>query len=237
MWCRGNKKENAKKTLGNSNSTGMYSIEAAMKEESGANKNEASLSMSGKKTMDSEYMSKDSMEKITSDDKDLKVLCSDNERKRDCDSSERTNTVQQKNVPPYKKVHSEMSDKNANLDMPLDLVDEGWICSKLSPIRSDSIFAFPSGKLNTDFSALSHLWEERGHGSKSCRIRWEYWNSLEMSTFGGDIIPHTLTWKHPLEGKKERMKESIEDLALLFTPSKTERRRRGRVSYRMIESG
>ena len=58
-----------------------------------------------------------------------------------------------------------------------------------------------------------------------------------MSTFGGDIIPHTLTWKHPLEGKKERMKESIEDLALLFTPSKTERRRRGRVPYRMIESG
>ena len=29
VWCRGNKKENAKKTLGNSNSTGMYSIEAA----------------------------------------------------------------------------------------------------------------------------------------------------------------------------------------------------------------
>ena len=99
MWCRGNKKENAKKTLGNSNSTGMDSFEAAVKEESCANKNEASLSMSGKKTMDSEYMSEDSMEKIVSDDKeDLKVLCSDNERKRECDSSERTNTVQQRNV-------------------------------------------------------------------------------------------------------------------------------------------
>ena len=86
MWCRGNKKENAKKTLGNSNSTGMYSIEVAVKEESCANKNEASLSMSGKKTMDSEYMSEDSMEKIVSDDKeDLKVLCGDRERKRDCD--------------------------------------------------------------------------------------------------------------------------------------------------------
>ena len=34
-----------------------------------------------------------------------------------------------------------------------------------------------------------------------------------------------------------RRKESIEDLALLFTPAKTERRRRGRVRYRMIESG
>ena len=42
VWWRGNKKENAKKTLGNSNSTGMYSIEAAVKEESCANKNEAS---------------------------------------------------------------------------------------------------------------------------------------------------------------------------------------------------
>ena len=37
--------------------------------------------------------------------------------------------------------------------------------------------------------------------------------------------------------RKEGEKESIEDLALLFTPAKTERRRRGRVSYRMIESG
>ena len=195
------------------------SSEAAVKEESCANKNEASLSMNVKKTMDSEYMSEYSMEKIVSDDKeDLKVLCSDNERKRECDSLERTNTVQQKNVrtntvqqknvPPYKKVHSEMWDKNANLDIPLDLVDEGWICSKLSPIRSDSIFAFPSGKLNTDLCALSYLREERGHGSKSCRMRWEYWNSLEMSTFGGDMVP-----------------------------SKTERRRRGTVPYRMIESG
>ena len=33
--------------------------------------------------------------------------------------------------------------------------------------------------------------------------------------------------------RKERKKESIEDLALLFTPSKTERRRRGRVPYRI----
>ena len=165
LWWRGNKKENAKKTLGNSNSTGILSFEAAVKEESCANKNEASLSMSVKKTMDSEYMSEDSMEKIVSDDKeDLKVLCSDNERKRECDSSERTNTVQQKNVPPYKKVHSEMSDKNANLDTPLDLVDEGSICSKLSPIRSDSIFVFPSGKLNTDLCAMSYLMEDRGNG-------------------------------------------------------------------------
>ena len=31
----------------------------------------------------------------------------------------------------------------------------------------------------------------------------------------------------------EARKESIEDLALLFTPSKTERRRRGRVPYRI----
>ena len=164
-------------------------------------------------------------------------MCSNNERKRECDSLERTNTVQQKNVPPYKKVHSEMWDKNANLDTPLDLVDEGSICSKLSPIRSDSIFAFPSGKLNTDLCALSYLREERGHGSKSCRMRWEYWNSLEISTFGRDMIPHTLTWKHPLEGRKEGRKESIEDLVLLFTPAKTERRRWGRVRYRMIESG
>ena len=57
VWWRGNKKENAKKTLGNSNSTGILSFEAAVKEESCTNKNEASLSMSGKKTMDSEYMS------------------------------------------------------------------------------------------------------------------------------------------------------------------------------------
>ena len=35
-------------------------------------------------------------------------------------------------------------------------------------------------------------------------MRWEYWNSLEMSTFGGDMVP-----------------------------SKTERRRRGRVPYRI----
>ena len=34
-----------------------------------------------------------------------------------------------------------------------------------------------------------------------------------------------------------RRKESIEDLALLFTPAKTERRRRGTVPYRMIENG
>ena len=154
------------------------------------------------------------MEKIVSDDKeDLKVSRTDRERKRECDSSERTNTVQQKNVPPHKKVHSEMSDKNANLDTPLDLVDEGWICSKLSSIRSDSKVAFPSGKLNTDLCAFSYLWEERGHGSKSCRMRWEYWNSLEMSTFGRDMIPYTLTWKHPLEGKnegkKERRKEGV----------------------------
>ena len=39
------------------------------------------------------------------------------------------------------------------------------------------------------------------------------------------------------EGRKEGRKESIEDLALLFTPAKTERRRWGRVPYRMIESG
>ena len=158
MWCRGNKKENAKKTLGNSNSTGILSSEAAVKEESYTNRNEASLSMSGNKTMNSEYMSEYSMENITSGDKeDLKVSRTDNERKRECDSLERTNTVQQKNVPPYKKVHSEMSDKNANLD-------EVWICSKLSPIRSDSIFAFPSGKLNTDLCALSYLREDRGNG-------------------------------------------------------------------------
>ena len=155
MWCRGNKKENAKKTLGNSNSTGILSSEAAVKEESGANKNEASLSMNVKKTMNTQS---------SGDKEDQKVLCSDNERKRECDSSERTNTVQQKNVPPYKKVHSEMSDKNANLDTPLDLLDEGWICSKLSPIRSNSIFAFPSGKLNTDLCAFSYLREERGNG-------------------------------------------------------------------------
>ena len=68
-------------------------------------------------------------------------------------------------------------------------------------------------------------------------MRWEYCNSLEMSTFGRDMIPHTLTWKHCLEGKKEGKKESIEDLALLFTPAKTERRRRGRVPYRMIDIG
>ena len=37
--------------------------------------------------------------------------------------------------------------------------------------------------------------------------------------------------------RKEGRKESIEDLALLFTPAKTERRRWGRVRYRMIESG
>ena len=86
VWWRGNKKGNAKKTLGNSNSTGILSSEAAVKEEWCANKNEASLSMSGKKTMNSEYMSEDSMEKIVSDEKeDLKVLCGDNERKRDCD--------------------------------------------------------------------------------------------------------------------------------------------------------
>ena len=47
------------------------------------------------------------------------------------------------------------------------------------------------------------------------------------------MIPHTLTWKHPLEEKKEGRKESIEDLALLFTPSKTEIRRRGTVPYRI----
>ena len=34
-------------------------------------------------------------------------------------------------------------------------------------------------------------------------MRWEYWNSLEMSTFGRDMIPHTLAWKNPLEGSKE----------------------------------
>ena len=146
MWWRGNKKENAKKTLGNSNSTGIYSFEAAVKEESYTNRNEDALWIKGKKNMDTVYMNEDSMENITNDDKeDLKVLCSDKERKRECDSLERTNTVQQKNVPPYKKVHSEMSDKNANLDTPLDLVDEGSICSKLSPIRSDSILAFHLG--------------------------------------------------------------------------------------------
>ena len=91
VWWRGNKKENAKKTLGNSNSTGILSFEAAVKEKSCTNKNEASLSMNVKKTMDSEYMNEDSMEKIVSDDKeDLKVLCSDRERKRECDSSKRT---------------------------------------------------------------------------------------------------------------------------------------------------
>ena len=37
--------------------------------------------------------------------------------------------------------------------------------------------------------------------------------------------------------RKEGKKESIKDLALLFTPAKTERRRWGRVPYRMIESG
>ena len=37
--------------------------------------------------------------------------------------------------------------------------------------------------------------------------------------------------------RKEGRKKSIEDLALLFTTSKTERRRRDRVLYRMIESG
>ena len=37
--------------------------------------------------------------------------------------------------------------------------------------------------------------------------------------------------------RKEGKKESIKDLALLFTPSKTEIRRRGTVPYRMIESG
>ena len=43
LWCRGNKKENAKKTLGNSNSTGIYSLEAAVKEESYTNRNEDTL--------------------------------------------------------------------------------------------------------------------------------------------------------------------------------------------------
>ena len=37
--------------------------------------------------------------------------------------------------------------------------------------------------------------------------------------------------------RKEGRKKSIEDLALLFTTSKTERRRRDRVLYRMNESG
>ena len=40
-------------------------------------------------------------------------------------------------------------------------------------------------------------------------MRWEYWNSLEMTTFGRDMIPHALTWKHPLEGKKEGRKEGV----------------------------
>ena len=34
-------------------------------------------------------------------------------------------------------------------------------------------------------------------------MRWEYCNSLEMSTIGRDMISHTLTWKHPLDGSKE----------------------------------
>ena len=67
-------------------------------------------------------------------------------------------------------------------------------------------------------------------------MRWEYWNSLEMSTFGGDMVT-THADMEASSRRKEGRKESIEDLALLFTPSKTERRRRGRVSYRMIESG
>ena len=69
LWWRGNNKENAKKTLGNSNSTGILSSEVAVKEESCTNKNDASFSMSGKKTMNSEYMSEYSMEMIVSDDK------------------------------------------------------------------------------------------------------------------------------------------------------------------------
>ena len=40
-------------------------------------------------------------------------------------------------------------------------------------------------------------------------MRWEYWNSLEMSTIGRDMVPHTLTWKHPLEGSKEGKKEGV----------------------------
>ena len=67
----------------------------AVKEEWCENRNEASLSMNGKKTMNSEYMNEDSMEKIVSDDKeDLKVSRTDRERKRECDSLERMNTVQ-----------------------------------------------------------------------------------------------------------------------------------------------
>ena len=82
VWCRGNKKENAKKTLGNSNSTGMYSIEAAVKEESYTNRNEDTLWIKGKKNMDTVYMSEYSMENITSDDKeDLKVSRTNIEQK------------------------------------------------------------------------------------------------------------------------------------------------------------
>ena len=133
MWCRGNKKENAKKTLGNSNSTGMYSIEAAVKEESYTNRNEDTLWIKGKKNMDTVYMSEDSIKNITSGDKeDLKVSRTDRERKRECDSLERMNTVQQKNIPPYKKAHSEMSDKNANLDTALNIINEDSICNTLS---------------------------------------------------------------------------------------------------------
>ena len=72
-----------------------------------------------------------------------------------------------------------MWDKNANLDTPLDLVDEGWICSKLSPIRSDSIFAFPSGKLNTDLCASLILGKREDMVQRvagcdgSTRIRWK----------------------------------------------------------------
>ena len=112
--------------------------------------------------------------------------------------------MQYKISQPYKKDHSEMSTKNANLDTALKEMNEDSICNTLSTNWSEWRITIPHGeKLSRYFEVFTIFGEERVQASESYRMRWEYWNSLEMTTFGRDMIPHTLAWKNPLEGSKE----------------------------------
>ena len=65
-------------------------------------------------------------------------------------------------------------------------------------------------------------------------MRWEYWNSLEMTTFGRDMIPHTLTWKNPIEGSKEGSSQRLSHACVSLNSFSVKLRMAHYISYSLF---
>ena len=208
LWWRENKKENAESTLGDSKSVGVSTVDEAVKEKAGAKRNEDLLARTEKEMINTHCVKEENSEKVVSEDNEDVVLSDTDKKKEECDLEEETKTVEQKVLVCEKKMSSVLSEKKANLDVPVEDVDG---CT-------DRRIAIPHGIRNTAYSDFSGFGGIGGRqGLRSGDMSWAYSRSLSNGSFGYGEVAYRLAFKRPL-GKKP-----LEELTL-FAPRKAERR-------------